>query len=90
MGPYKAVHFNEHCETWRENMRQRKTLEEKERKREERKKKAAKKKTTFKIDNIQKKISNYLKKLPDIERRKFESEEEKRRRQRVKQIKSKR
>ena len=52
--------------------------------------KAEKKKTTFKIDNTQKKISNYLKKLPDIERRKFESEEEKRRRQRVKQIKSKR
>ena len=64
--------------------RERKLLEEKERMRKERRRKAESEKLTFKIGYVQKKISNFLKKLPKGEKRKFESEQEKGRRQKLK------
>ena len=61
-------------------------LEEKERMREERRRKAAREKLTFKIGYVQNKISHFLKKLPREEKEKFESEQEKSRRQKLKEI----
>ena len=55
--------------------------------REERKRRANQEKLTFKIGYVQKKINTFLKKLPDGERRKFESGEERSRRKKLKEIK---
>ena len=67
--------------------KERKLLEEKERMREDRRRKADREKLTFKIGYVQKKISNFLKKLPESEKNKFESEQEKNRRHKLKEIK---
>ena len=55
--------------------------------REDRRRKADREKLTFKIGYVQKKISNFLKKLPESEKNKFESEQEKNRRHKLKEIK---
>ena len=55
--------------------------------REDRRRKADREKLTFKIGYVQKKISNFLKKLPWSEKKKFESEQEKNRRHKLKEIK---
>ena len=78
--------MDKNCETWKSSSRERKQLEEKERMREERKRKAEREKLTFKIGFVQKKISNFLKKLPSEEKRKYESEQEKQRRLKLKEI----
>ena len=79
--------FDDHCDTWQKNTKERRSLREKEEKREERKRKANLEKLTFKVGYAQKRINTFLRKLPENERRNFESEEEKKRRKRLKEIK---
>ena len=79
--------MDKNCETWQNSSKERRLLVEKERLREDRRRKAEREKLTFKIGYVQKKISNFLRKLPSEEKRKFESEQEKHRRQRLKEIK---
>ena len=62
-------------------------MEEKERNREDRRRKAEKEKLTFKCGFAQKKITTFLKNLPSEARRNFESEEERKRRVKLKEIK---
>ena len=73
--------------TWKENEKKRRDLEEKKRSREEIKRKSEEKKLTFKCGFIQKKINTFMKKLPEGEQRKFESEGERKRRKGLKEIK---
>ena len=79
--------FDDHCDTWQKNTKERASLREKEEKREERKRKANLEKLTFKVGYAQKRINTFLRKLPENERRNFESEEDKKRRKRLKEIK---
>ena len=68
-------------------MEERRKLEEKEKNREERRRKAEKEKLTFKCGFAQKKITTFLKNLPSEARRNFESEEERKRRVKLKEVK---
>ena len=66
-------------------MEERRKVEEKERNREERKRKAEMEKLTFKCRFAQKKINSFLKKLPLNVRKNFESEEERKRKSKLKE-----
>ena len=79
--------LDEHCETWRESEKMRTELAEKEEKRKERKRMAEEQKMTFKCGFVQKRINSFMKKLPDHERKQYESEEEKKKRVKLREIK---
>ena len=79
--------LDEHCETWRESEKMRRELTEKEEKRKERKRMAEEQKMTFKCGFVQKRINSFMKKLPDHERKQYESEEEKKKRVKLREIK---
>ena len=80
-------YLEEKCNTWKEGEEKRRKLEEKERLRQERKKKAAESKLSFKCGFLQKKISGFMKRLPENEKVKYEREEEKKKRKRMQEIK---
>ena len=80
-------YLEENCDIWKESMEERRKLEEKERNREDRRRKAEKEKLTFKCGFAQKKITTFLKNLPSEARRNFESEEERKRRVKLKEVK---
>ena len=80
-------YLEKNCDTWKESIEERRKLEEKERNREDRRRKAEKEKLTFKCGFAQKKITTFLKNLPSEARRKFESEQERKRRIKMKEVK---
>ena len=79
--------LDEHCETWRENEKMRRDLADKEENRKERKRLAEEKKLTFKCGFVQKKINNFMMRLPAQEKKRYESEQEKMRKVKLRDIK---
>ena len=79
--------MKENSESWKESSIERERMRQKEEEKLERIRKAGEKRTTFKCNMLQKKITDCLRKLPVAGKRKFNTEEENKRRIDLKETK---